>query len=538
MTSGKSKWRVCTEARSYATEVSFWQCSSKLCRLETVIITLKHMEESVGDFVASFNQQATRSQELASFLRHAASVQASRGVELVHGTGDGTHASTKTHSDMDSFVHTSMNLKITVLRSCERVLVERLLRPVQGLLTKVDTIKHLFEKRRRYQTDVDAYKRKVDVSRSKAMKTSSAADHSDLTRQTTKLRDAKDRFEEVDEAAAAAISSIESSIAALTVDAFHTQLAVTYHMHSFAADAFGAHLPSVPETATPLVQLAKYTKQAAANEVQDAAGQSQSHGGLSSHITTPGGSPPSPLFASSGAASDAQRLRAGFAFPSLAAANAGVARGESLPAHLWGTDPASATLRAPGRLPASSGLKTLHSVLHDPQTTLSVMESGGTAAYSGDATVQSTAADAPPAPFEGDASPYAADSPPAPLEGDTSPYAATYSPPAQGSEGGSGTPGPDDETWAMPNSAEEAAPLYGGLLVRASFDFHSGEEGDLVMGEGDIVEVTEMEGDWWAGVVVFPARDVGGVPAASRFRTAGVFPQNYVVEWRQGEESP
>jgi len=489
-------------------------------RLDTVIITLKHMEESVGDFVGSFNMQAARSQELASFLRHAASVQSSRGVDLVHGTGDGTHANTKTHSDMDSFVHTSMNLKIAVLRSCERVLVERLLRPVQGLLTKVDTIKHLFEKRRRYQTDVDAYKRKVDVARSKAMKTSSAADHSDLTRQTTKLRDAKDRFEEVDETAAAVISSIESSIAALTVDAFHTQLAVTYHMHSFAADSFGAHLPSVPETATPLVQLAKYTKQAAANEVQTSLGDAAALGGaLSSHRTGP---PPSPLVASAGAAGDAQRLRAGFAFPSLAAANAGVARGESLPAHLWGTDPASSTLQQPGRLPAASTLKTLHSVLHDPHTTLSVMESGGTAPYTGDTSVQLLPPGTPPAPFSGD----------------TGRLLTASTPPASEHEGG-GTPAPDDSTWDMPNSAEEAVPLYGGMLVLAGFDFVSGEEGDLLMGEGDIVEVTEMEGEWWAGVVLFPARDVGGIPAAGRFNTAGVFPSNYVTEWPPGSgDSP
>ncbi len=479
----------------------------------------------MGDFIGSFNVQAARSQELASFLRHAASVQSSRGVDLVHGTGDGTRASEKTHSDMDSFVHTSMNLKIAVLRSCERVLVERLLRPVQGLLTKVDTIKHLFEKRRRYQTDVDAYKRKVDAARGKAMKTAHAADHSDMTRQATKLRDAKDRFEEVDEAAAAAISSMESSIAALTVDAFHTQLAVTYHMHSFAADSFGAHLPTVPETATPLVQLAKYTKQAAANEVQTAAGEGAHQGaGLSSHITGAGGSSPphSPLHAPIGGSPDGQRLRAGFAFPSLAAANAGVARGESLPAHLWGTDPASSTLKQPSKLPATSGLKTLHNVLHDPNTTLSVMESGGTAPYAGDASVTQVAAAAPPAPFTGD----------------TGALPSPSSPPSENEDyTAEGTPPPQDDTWLLPATPEEVVPMYGGMLVRSCFDFASGEQGDLLMAEGDIVEVTEMEGEWWAGVVLFPARDIGSVSVADRFNTAGVFPSNYVEAWPPGGDA-
>ena len=86
-------------------------------------------------------------------------------MQLVHGTGDGVRALTKLNADMDEYINTQMNLKLAIFRSCERVMTERALRPVQGLLGKLDTIKHLLEKRRRYQTDVDAYKRKVSAGK-------------------------------------------------------------------------------------------------------------------------------------------------------------------------------------------------------------------------------------------------------------------------------------------------------------------------------------------------------------------------------------
>ncbi|CAE7559970.1 unnamed protein product, partial [Symbiodinium sp. KB8] len=348
-------------------------------RLEAAVASLREMKVHITEFLEGMHMFTATSQELCSDLRSKTARHSAASVQLVHGTGDGVRALSKLNADMDAYITTQMNLKLAVYRSCERVMTERLLRPIAGLLGNVDTVRHLLEKRRRYQTDVDAYKRKLDSARAKASKTGSASDHSEVTRQTSKLRDAKDRYEAVEESVTASLDALEASMAALTADVFHTQVAVTFQLHSFAADALSGLLPAVPQAATPMVEVSRYIKQASGGLVQGSGGSSASTalGSVSA--------------ASAGAGLDERaksaqtRTRAGYAFPSLAEANREVARGESLPPHLWGTDAPAATKSQPGRVSLEGTLQTLHNLLRDPATDLYAMESGSSAPYAGEA---------------------------------------------------------------------------------------------------------------------------------------------------------
>lgn len=143
-----------------------WCCQLKRhcnarCRLEAAVASLREMKVHITEFLEGMHMFTATSQELCSDLRSKTARHSAASVQLVHGTGDGVRALSKLNADMDAYITTQMNLKLAVYRSCERVMTERLLRPIAGLLGNVDTVRHLLEKRRRYQTDVDAYKRKV-----------------------------------------------------------------------------------------------------------------------------------------------------------------------------------------------------------------------------------------------------------------------------------------------------------------------------------------------------------------------------------------
>ena len=329
-----------------------------------------------------------------------------------------------------------------------------------------------------------------------------------MTRQTSKLRDAKDRYEAVEESVTASLDALEASMAALTADVFHTQVAVTFQLHSFAADALSGLLPAVPQAATPMVEVSRYIKQASGGLVQGSGGSSASTalGSVSA--------------ASAGAGLDERaksaqtRTRAGYAFPSLAEANREVARGESLPPHLWGTDAPAATKSQPGRVSLEGTLQTLHNLLRDPATDLYAMESGSSAPYAGEALAGITE-DVP-----------------------TPPPASSQSAGGGADEGvGGGSRGEADASPpSTPTGGESAT---GGFLATATFDFDSVDADEVCIAEGDVLRVSEAEGEWWRGTIIKAERDLPppGPSAKARLGSSGLFPGSYVSR-QEGSGAP
>eukprot|EP01138_Halocafeteria_seosinensis_P005473 gb/GECG01005595.1/.p1 GENE.gb/GECG01005595.1/~~gb/GECG01005595.1/.p1 ORF type:complete len:831 (+),score=129.69 gb/GECG01005595.1/:1-2493(+) len=223
-------------------------------RYKRVQDSLEKLRTGVTVYLQRLCQSCDASCSLASTLNFLASSDLTHGVVSDHPHVRAEHGSVPPQLSARSFLTMQYELKQLTYKSIEQHVTNKILQPIGALMNQLAGIKHLLEKRRRYQTDVDAYKRKVSQVESAKQR-----NEHEVQRQREKLSAAEDAFEKVTNAVLKCLSEMECARALLVQDTLNTLVASQVHFHSIMSDAAVTALPYFTDVSTPRVELSYIT---------------------------------------------------------------------------------------------------------------------------------------------------------------------------------------------------------------------------------------------------------------------------------------
>ena len=323
-------------------------------RLQAVKSCLVELALKVHAWQRVLRQSCAVAHDAASYIREQVDREAS--LSQAHGFYNPAISTTA-----DAMVNVAINAQLAIVKPCESVVQERLLRPIVHLHQTCALVQHLVEKRKRYQVDLDAYTRKLENARTKNELGPDATgiNAMEVCRYEEKHAQAQQKLASVSTNVEVALQQLETSKALIVQEAVRTMVATQAHYLALAGDAFNSLLPGTPAVAVPVVQLHQATYNAAADLVPGGPAAAGAFGGIA-------GARAAALARKSvlsrAEVQEAFQPLAEPVFPDLAAAAARQSEPE-LPKHLVGTDIKHVLESAePDKLPIDAHIQALHSL--------------------------------------------------------------------------------------------------------------------------------------------------------------------------------
>ena len=158
-------------------------------------------------------------------------------------------------------------LRASVMAAIQTLLRDAVLRPCEQILDAVHEGHRLYEKRKRYQTDVDSYTRRFEQARRRS-RGEAGGHQDDVERLELKLHRAQGVLQEYTDRLADLLVFLEMQREDLIRQAGVASLAVQVHWFAHGAEALPTRTPYLPECASALVHLSHLTRSAASGEAR------------------------------------------------------------------------------------------------------------------------------------------------------------------------------------------------------------------------------------------------------------------------------
>ena len=152
---------LCLESVVGISHRSIYVILCLLCRFRRVQDSLEKLRSGVIHYLQKLCQSTDATYSLASTLNFLASSDVEHGVVSEHPHAVQDYAPVPVQLSARALLTIQYEVKQLAYKCVEQHVTEKILQPIGALMNQLSGIKHLLEKRNRYQTDVDAYKRKV-----------------------------------------------------------------------------------------------------------------------------------------------------------------------------------------------------------------------------------------------------------------------------------------------------------------------------------------------------------------------------------------